>query len=282
MTEPLHVPSKPVVKGASGVGSQRDRRFSDTFYDTHRHPTRFPNGRPFTGEREFKSGTSEPSESAGFISPDLSCGAYFCENPREGQTLQERADSLATAWHAPWIPRAKYFRFNYRNKRVSFAYQNMISDERAGLERYWQAAAKIAGENDVIDPAHPDKVPFRIRTLIGTPRTYMGQIRLAEAAMSGDPWLLGFVDEPNEELAQILGLNLKYVAGARSGDSEYVAVPQTQERSVTTPEKVLATPQEDLAAMVAAAVAAAFQAKDAERAEKMRQAKENKKKDKAA
>lgn len=284
MTAPaiLNIPSKPVVKGATGVGSQRDRRVTDTFYDNHRQAPRFPNGRPFTGEREFKSGTSELSESAGFITSDLQCGAYFCDDPAEGQRPDERAASLASAWSAPWIPLTKYFRFNYRAKRITFAYAKMVSDENEGLTRYWQAAAKLAGENDVIDPAHPKKVPFRIRTLIGSPETYTGKIRLAQAAQSGDPWLLGFVDEPNEELAKILGLDIAYIAGPRSGDSEYVAVQQAEERPVITPEKVLATPAEDLAALVALAVEAALSKRDeakrkadGERMTKARAAKRN-------
>lgn len=267
-TPAFHIPSKPVTKGASGVGSQRDRRFTDTFYDTHKHPTRFPAGRPFTGEREFTSGTSEESISAGFITSDLQCGAYFCDNPREGQTLQERADSLASAWQAPWIPLAKYFRFNYRARRITFAYDKMIADENEGLSRYWKAAAKLAGENDIIDPAHPLKVPFRIRTLIGAPSVYTGKIRLAQAAQSGDPWLLGFVDEPNEELAQILGLNVQYLDGHRSPDSEYVAVQRAAvPEAPLTPEKVLATPMDDIAKMIAdattKAVDAALAARDA-------------------
>ncbi len=158
MTAPniqVNVPSKPVTKGATGIGSQRDRRFSDTFHDIHKHPVRFPLGRPFTGEREFTSGTSEESIGAGFITSDLQPGEYFCEDPRQGQTDEERRLTLLSAWSAPWVPLTKYFRFNYRAKRISFAYEKMIADEREGLTRYWEAAAKLAGENDIIDPEHP-------------------------------------------------------------------------------------------------------------------------------
>src|SRR3954468_22170879 len=105
-------PTKPTNHGAAASRSQRDRRWTETFYDIHRHAQRFPQGRPFTGEREMRSGTEERSESAGFITSDLQCGAYYCESPEQGQTPQERMDTLNSAWQAPWLPISKYFRFN--------------------------------------------------------------------------------------------------------------------------------------------------------------------------
>jgi hypothetical protein len=86
-----------------------------------------------------------------------------------GQSAQERIDTLTSAWSAPWIPLAKYFRFNYRTKRIAFAYEKMESDENEGLSRFWDAAAAMAGENDVIDPERPKAAPFRIKRLIGDP-----------------------------------------------------------------------------------------------------------------
>lgn len=267
MTTPLipHTPSKPINRGAASTGSQRDRRWTDTFYDIHRNQARFPNGRPFTGEREMKSGTEERSESAGFITSDLQCGAYFCDHPEQGQTQQERMDTLASAWSAPWLPLAKYFRFNYRTKRISFAYDKMISDERAGLSQYWDAAAKLAGENDTIDPDHPLKVPFRIRRLIGAPSDYTDKIKIAQAAQAGDPWLLGFVDEPNVELAKMLRVKINFIGGHTS-DREYTEtrLPETV-KPILTPEQVVATAAPDLHKMIADAVAQALAAQEAEK-----------------
>jgi hypothetical protein len=265
-------PSKPNFGGVSTTGSQRDRRFTDTFFDTHKHPVKFPNGRPFTGEREFTSGTDRESITAGFITSDLQCGQYFCETPEMGQTPQERIATLSSAWSAPWIPIAKYFRFNYRHKRITFAYDKMIADEQVGLARYWDAAAKLAGENDVIDPDRPLAVPFRIRTLLGSPTSYQGKIRLARAAQAGDPWLLGFVDTPNEELAKILGLNISYVGG-HAGDHEHTVTQQPLELPpVVTPEQVLATPPLDIQKMIADAIAAHEAAKTQANKERMAKA----------
>lgn len=275
MTAPIILPSKPFERGAATSGSQRDRRFTDTFYDVHKHPTRFPMGRPWTGEREFRSGAEEASETAGFITSDLQQGAYFCENPQMGQTATERADTLNSVWSAPWVPIAKYFRFNMRRKQVQFAYDKMIADEKEGLARYWDAAARLAGENDVIDPERPLAVPFRIRTILGLPTTYSGKIRLAQAAQAGDPWLLGFVEEPNIELAKILGINISPIGG-RAGDAEYTSVPSVkQPEPKATPDQVLGMSAEDLAKMVAAAVEAAMAARERKPAGKKRNSAKN-------
>ncbi len=279
------LPSKPTSKGAVGPGSQSYRRFTDTFWDLHKHPLKFPTGRPFTGEREFTSGTDRESITAGFITSDLQQGAYYCDNPEMGQTIEERQMTLASGWSAPWVPMAKYFKnaFNYRRKTIDLSkgYLQMESDERQGLEIYWRAAAKMAGDNDQVGPDKP--VPFRIATNLGLPSK---MIRVAQAARAGDPWLLGFVEEPNVELAKILGYNIAFIGG-RSGDSEYTAVKVAEpEKPIVTPEQVLATPTVDLPKMIAEAVAAAMQArddlaadkkrKDNERMAKMRDAKKRK------
>lgn len=275
---PDHIPSKPVNKGASSVGSQRDRRFTDTFFDTHRHPIRFPKGRPFTGQREFTSGTDRESIDAGFISSDLQCGEWVCDNPDFGQTKEERAETLASVWHAPWLPVSRYFKFNYRRKIITLDYARGMADEKAGLDRYFRAAAKMSGANGWGEIKYGVTPTYQITTLLGEPSPYLP---IWQAAIAGDPWLLGFVDEPNEQLAKILGLDVHYLEGHRSPDSEYVAVQRGQAaQPIVTPEKVLATPMEQLAQMIAdasaKAVADALAQRDRERAEKMRAAKAKK------
>lgn len=271
---PLY-PSKPVERGASTTVSQRDRRFTDTFFDDYRHE-RFPNGRPFTGQREFQSGSETESINAGFLQSDLQCGEYFCESPLHvggtGQTPHERMLTLQSAWTAPWLMPGgkKYMKFDYRRKRITWQYLGFIADETAGLASFWKAAAKLAGESDVIDPKRPDAVPFRIRTLLGSPRVYSGKIRLAQAAMAGDPWLMGAVETPNEELAKILGLDVQYIGGTEFGDAEYVSAPSPKVSApLLTPDAVLSVPLDQVAAMIAAAL----KKRDAEDAEKKAAAK---------
>jgi len=269
---PFHIPSKPITKGASGIGSQRDRRFTDTFHDRHKHPTRFPNGRPFTGEREFTSGTSEESISAGFLSSDLACGEYFCEDPREGQTLQERADSLASAWNAPWLPKSKYFKFNYRQKLITLDYVRGEADEKASLDKYYRAAAKLAGANGWGEIKYGVTPGYQVTAILDEPTPFLP---VWQAARAGDPWLLGFVDEPNERLASVLGLDISYIAGARSADSEYVAIQRpARDEPIVTPDKILETPMADIGQMIADAVQAALEKRDAADALKKNAAKD--------
>lgn len=261
MTAPanIQIPSKPVERGASTVISQRDRRFHDTYFDTYRH-TRFPNGRPFNGPREFKSGVSEPSETSGFLVSDLSPGEYFCENPSLGQTVMERQQTLASSWEARWLPPGgkKYMDFNHRLKRITFRFDTFIVHEKEGLNRFWEAAALIAGENDVIDPSRPLAVPYRIRLKIGNPMTYLNKIRLAQACQAGDPWLMGAVATPNEELATLLGFTpVQYLGGAQEGDAAFVMAPKptVDPAPLVTPEQVLSVPVGDVAKMIADAIA---------------------------
>lgn len=265
MTAPntLHTPTKPTERGASTSGSQRDRRWTDTFFDDYRHP-RFPNGRPFTGEREYKSGVSEQSVTAGFLTSDLQCGEYFCENPVMGQTPLERQMTLDSAWSAPFLLPGgkKYMNFNYAKKRIAWRYDAFIADEKAELGKYWLAAAKMAGEGDVIEPTRPDAVPFRIRAVMGSPRVYLNKIRLAQACQAGDPWIMGAVDTPNEELAKILGLGeVQYLGGLNLGDAAYVSVPTPRAAEpLAKPDEVLSVSMDKVQEMIQAALAA-----DAER-----------------
>lgn len=280
------MPTKPQERGASTTVSQRDRRWTDTFFDDYRH-TRFPNGRPFTGEREFKSGVSEQSVTAGFLQSDLQCGEYFCEDPVRGQTPEERAATLASAWEAPFLLPGgkKYMNFNYARKRITWRYDAFIADERAGLQRFWEAAAKLAGESDIIDPARPDAVPFRIRSLLGSPRIWMNKIRLAQACQAGDPWIMGAVNTPNEELVKLLGFGpVQYFAAPTNlhfGDKDYVAAPApVAAPPVLTPEQVLAERPDLIAKLVADAVAkleADKKAANAAKGAKLRAAKDAKK-----
>lgn len=271
--EILNTPSKPVERGAATLASQRDRRFMDTFFDTYRHP-RFPNGRPFCGLREFQSGSQTESIAAGFLQSDLQCGEYFCESPERGQTPQERAQTIASTWTAPWLPRGgkKYMEFNYRRKTITFNYVRLIADETRAYEQFFQAAAKIAGENDVIDPERPLALPYKIKVTLGDPMRFRNEVRLARAAQAGDPWLMGAVQEPNEELAKILGLDVHYLGSTQEhGDREFVTVakPKAPE-PLLTPEAVLAAAASDLARMVAEAVAQALAAQDAAKKAKQR------------
>src|SRR5688572_10019848 len=102
------MPTKP-QSGVSSVGSQRDSRYLDTFYDQHRFSPKFAEGRPWHGYREFAANKGDKD---GFIGGELTQGrhAELGEDPRA---------AWATVWTAPWIPEFKYFEFNYLRSRIT-------------------------------------------------------------------------------------------------------------------------------------------------------------------
>ena len=236
MTVPfqLNIPSKPQHNGAAGGRNQKDRRYLDTFFDNHRHPRRFPRGRPWCGPREL-SANHELMHEDGFVMGDLMQGEYV-EN-EDGSN--DRLATIQSVWHAPWTPQAKYFRYNYKRKLITFDYPRLILDEKREMETYYKAAAKLGAKLNIRVEygVEPD---FQITADLGSPMSYVNRIRLAEAAMAGDPWLLGFIDEPNQDLAAILGFNQ---AGLK--------IVSYEPEPVVTPTQVLAMPDEGLLKMIA-------------------------------
>lgn len=255
--QPVNVPSKPESDGASGGRNQKDRRYQDTFWDQHRHPVRFPNGRPWNGPRELAANRDVvPPPQDGF------CGALAQGQYVDDDTGRiDRTATLGAVWFAPWVPLEKYFKFNYPRKRISFDYAKMIREETAGLDEYYKAAAKLGAKLNlrVEYGVVPD---FQITADLGEPTSYLTKIRVAEAAMAGDPWVLGFIDEPNPDLAKVLGYNQRGMQ----------VLSYTPPAAVVTPAQVLATPDADLLKMIAemaataaaAAVDRAFERRDAE------------------
>lgn len=257
----LNTPSKPQSVGAVTGQNQKDRRYTDTFHDMHRNPRRFPIGRPWCGPRELAANRdSVPPPQDGFCVGDLMQGEYV--EDEFGNC--DRGATLAGAWNAPWVPVAKYFRFNYKMKRITFDYAKMRMEEAAQMKVYYKAAAKLGAKLNirVQEGIEPD---FQIVADIGSAMTYLNNMKLADAAMAGDPWLLGFIDEPNPVLAEILGFN---AAGLQL--TSYTPPP------IATPAQVLATPEgmgytdmmKMIAEMSAQAVTAALRAEREEQAAK--------------
>lgn len=235
--QPLNIPSKPQVMGAARGNSQADRRYMDTFWDVHRS-RRFPRGRPWCGPREIAANRDTVNPPDGFCIPDLMQGEYVYSD--EAETVVDRGATLAAAWSAPWRPLAKYFRFNYKKKAISFDYAKMRLEEQQGMEVYYEAAAKL-GANLNLRVEYGVEPPFQITAVVGSPKSYLHQIAIAEAAMAEDPWLLGHIDEPNPKLASILGYNGR---GMRVLSFEPTTTP------AMTPQQVLSTPDQSLIATV--------------------------------
>jgi hypothetical protein len=274
--QPLALPSKPPTQGATKTGSQRDRRFTDTFFDNCKS-ARFPRGRPWTGEREYAA-TPELGHQPGFITSDLQRGEFFCENQTVGQTREERQQTLASAWNAPWIPYAKYFQFHYQRKLITFDLARNEGDEKQSLDKYYRAAAKLSGANGWGAVKFNEMPTYQVTSILGEPTIYLP---IVQAARAGDPWLLGHIDEPNERLAKILGMDLLFTSeAAQRGGLAMQALPTEPQESkaVVTPDQVLSIPMDQLAATIMALMDARDKAKkdaDKERMAKARAAKKS-------
>lgn len=228
------MPSKGPVEIKS-VGSQSDRRALVTYRDQHKN-ARFPDGRPWWGYVEMPS---NPQDVPGCV----------CE-------LQpgDHEDPFGSTWVAPWMPHAKYLDINHRKGTVRIAYQRMITDYKTAMERHYQKATEVAYEKNWPVPTWLGPIDHNIAFVIGA----MPQSpKIPEAALAGDPWLLGFSPEPNEKLAKLI---------AQSVQSDMWDVPEAL--AIATP-----TPAMDQAAFQAAvdtAVEAALASKAAKRMEKVR------------
>lgn len=182
------MPTKPTTT-VSSANSQRDNRWLETVYDQHNW-SRFPQGRPFWGYVEIPS---DPKQAPA-----------FCV---EFQTGDHR-DPDHSSWSAPWLPPQcaertgkSYYRIDFRTHRLTWNYAAVIADDQAANLAYYRAAAKIANANGWRAPGLNEPVSFQIESiLLDPPRSS----KIAEAALAGDPWILGMTARPNEQLAQLL------------------------------------------------------------------------------
>lgn len=256
------MPTKPTLHRAGGalvIGSQADTRYLDTYFDGHiwtRGGRLFPNGRPWTGYREFSAEKGRPD---GFVTAELMRGEHV-ENDREA--------TLASAWDAPWAPESRYFEFDHQRKRIKLRYDKVIGDLTFAQNTYYKAAAKISNQNGWQETGFGQLPRFQITALIGDPPQ---SPRIPQAAQAGDPWLLGFDDEANPELARLLGVS-SIADGMFNGTI-------ARREAVVQPSTVLSMTADDLEAKIAAAVASALAAQQAvkdQRGQRMRDAKARK------
>ena len=228
--------TKPPAPQVSTMNSQRDMRTPESVYDQHKS-ARFPNGRPWWGWAEIQT---DRRSLPGFVC-ELSPG--------------DHNDPLNSSWSAPWFPTQmreqsgrRYLELNMKRLTLTWNYPLMIADDKLATLNYYRAAAKIANANGWKAPALGEPVSFQIESiLLDPPRSY----RIAEAAMAGDPWILGFTEQVNQDLFDLLN-------NARV---------RTNEPTVSVDDALkLGEGNDALDKKIAAAVALALETADAERA----------------
>lgn len=257
------MPTKPtgsINTGAVIIGSQKDLRYRDTYYDQHvwtkgPRAALFGAGRPWTGWREFSSERGAPD---GFVTAELQRGAFYGDE--QHQSAQDRERSLLSHWDSPWAPESRYFDFNHRTKRIRLRYDRVIGDYRIAEETYYQACARISNQNGWKSIEYGAMPSWQVTSVVGYPPL---SPRIPQAAMAGDPWLLGFEEEPNPLLVGLL--NRTHVA-----EGIYTE-PRPLVQPVATAQAVLQMTAEELEAKIAQAVSNAM------RMQKVRDAKASKK-----
>lgn len=235
------MPSKPVTTIAT-VGSQRDKRYLDTFFDQHKHPTKAPEGRPWHGYREYASNQGDRDGFVGDLRPGKHCNEG--ENPKE---------AWESVWNAPWMPEGRFFEFNYLRGTMVIRYDRIMAHDTQGFDKHYEAAMKIANNNGWTEVEYGGPLRRGIEAIIGP---WPQSPKIAQSALAGDPWILGFSEEVNTELAKLLGFSKH---GIRLSVSREPLVPA---------EAILATPTNELQAMIEDAVAKAMAARDQEDSKK--------------
>ncbi len=198
------------------------------FYDQFKNP-RWPEGRPFWCYTEIM---------ANGVTPPMPCTPL-----------------VPDGWASPIDLPARYIDYS-RSAYGHFEWRvdAMYDHDKEEYERYYVAAAVLATEKNqgVVTLGGP--VPFVVRALLGPPTR---SPKIAQAFLAANPWILGFTQEPDEELLRIM---------ARSRDT--LGMPA---ESYAKPDDVLSAPPAQLKEMVDAAVAAALAADKEKREAKGRQ-----------
>ena len=114
--QPLNTPSKPQNTGASSGRNQKDRRYTDTFFDQHRFAGRFPMGRPWSGVRE--------------IAANRDGDFFWNETHVDAQTLLDRLKTVSVQTPQPEV----HVRGD-QSTRYEFIGRVITACERAGIAK---------------------------------------------------------------------------------------------------------------------------------------------------
>lgn len=180
--------TKPTI-AVSSANSQRDQRTAESVFDQHKN-VRFPNGRPWWGYTEIQTDRR-------------AFPAFVCE-----LMPGDVNDPMESGWNAPWFPTQmressgrRYLELNMKKSALTWNYGLMIADNKLATANHYRAAAKMANANGWKAPGLNEPLSFQLETLLGPPPL---SYRIPEAAMAGDPWLLGFTEQVNQDLADLL------------------------------------------------------------------------------
>lgn len=252
------MPTKPSVAIQTSNTQAKNRR-GITVYDQHKS-SRFPLGRPWWGFAEKPSEAGMPWGIVGTLNPG---------NHEEGQNRD-----WSSTWEAPWYPDAKWMVSDLEKGKLTINYTGMIAEYTNANRAYYNKCAEKADENKWQAPVFGGPVDSKLRAVVG--RDVPQSPKIPQAAMAGDPWILGTTSEVNERLYKIIK-NTVFGSG--------VSVMEYDSEGDNSLLVTAATSSPDIQAMIDAAVSKALSAQPAKTpnparvaaAQKMREAKEAKK-----
>jgi hypothetical protein len=166
----------------------------------------------------------------------------------EKSTGQPVGELQPHGWAAPWVPEAKYLAMaagTLRNNRFRIDYQRQISDYTLAMQEYYKRAVQEAAAFNLPIPNYGEACSYKLRMIIGEPPK---SPKIPEAALAGDPWILGFSKEVNEELRRLL----------YTGDNR-LPTPEEFNEAMKTPLQPATAASPDSISALAAALTGAIQ-----------------------
>lgn len=184
----MPIKSPQEIKGLNDPARTKQAAF---FFDQHVHPRVFPKGRAWwTILEKSWNGMDTPG----------ACAEYMAGGRDD--------NGLELTWNAPWFPENKYGKLHsgtFGALRLEWEYVRMRADLNVAWEEYHRAACRVAAQSKWELPVLYEPVDWRIAAALESEPPKSPKI--PEAAMAGDPWLIGVHTEPNERLQKLLMLD---------------------------------------------------------------------------
>lgn len=165
------------VENISTNASQKDNRELATVRDQHKC-ARFPDGRPWWGYVETPA---NPKDAPNFCGP-LHPG--------------DHEDPFNSVWDAPWRPDSKYMQIDARRGRLTIEYGRIINDFERHRREYYDLCIETAYEKGWPAPEYGGPVDHKYRAVHGP---IPPSPKIPQAALAGDPWILGFTPQCDDD-----------------------------------------------------------------------------------
>ena len=198
---------------------QHKQRGQMILFDQHRTKD-FPDGRPWWTYTEKQV---EQENGNRIIAPQP-----IGEPVPVSADIVDPDGTVIKGWSAPWYPEPKYMVMSINSRqgnRFKIRYDVMQTDYRAAMEEYYKRAVQEAATLNLPMPRFGEPIGYRLRQIVGEPPK---SPKIPEAAIAGDPWLLGFSDEPNDLLRRYLYTGNSVIVTPEESESQPLGLTAQQ------------------------------------------------------